>query len=86
MDYQFSNLLGAPYRGGNLVIHGTELLSPVGNRVSQVPAPGMQTLASAVAAALFLSRFVYMLADRPGPVHQSDSALREPQAGGWLQP
>lgn len=27
---------GAPYRGGNLVIHGNELLSAVGNRVSMV--------------------------------------------------
>lgn len=36
MDYKFSNLLGAPYRGGTLLIHGSELLSPVGNRVSQV--------------------------------------------------
>ncbi len=36
MNYKFSNLLGAPYRGGNLVLHGNELLTPVGNRVSQV--------------------------------------------------
>ncbi|KAL6776538.1 UTP1 [Auxenochlorella protothecoides x Auxenochlorella symbiontica] len=36
MDYKFSNLLGAPYRGGTLLIHGSELLSPVGNRVSQI--------------------------------------------------
>jgi periodic tryptophan protein 2 len=36
MNYQFANLLGAPYRGGNLLLHGPELLSPVGNRVSQV--------------------------------------------------
>ena len=35
MEYRFDNLLGAPYRGGNLVILGTELLSCVGNRVSQ---------------------------------------------------
>jgi hypothetical protein len=36
MNYRFSNLLGAPYRGGNVVLHGNDLLSPVGNRVSQV--------------------------------------------------
>lgn len=36
MNYTFANLLGAPYRGGNLLLHGAELLSPVGNRVSQV--------------------------------------------------
>ena len=35
MEYRFDNLLGAPYRGGNLVILGHELLSCVGNRVSQ---------------------------------------------------
>ncbi|KAI5075509.1 hypothetical protein GOP47_0009585 [Adiantum capillus-veneris] len=35
MNYKFQNLLGAPYRGGNLLISGnTQLLSPVGNRVS----------------------------------------------------
>jgi hypothetical protein len=38
MNFQFSNLLGAPYRGGNLVIHNNELLTPVGNRVGQVRA------------------------------------------------
>ncbi len=36
MNFRFSNLLGAPYRGGNILIHGNELLSPEGNRVSQV--------------------------------------------------
>eukprot|EP00775_Hariotina_reticulata_P006700 gene6700-6923_t len=36
MNYKFANLLGAPYRGGNIILHGAELLSPVGNRVSQV--------------------------------------------------
>lgn len=40
MNYAFSNLLGAPYRGGNLVIHDNVLLSPVGNRVSQVGGRG----------------------------------------------
>ena len=34
-DFAFSNLLGAPYRGGSLVLHGSLLLSPVGNRVTQ---------------------------------------------------
>jgi hypothetical protein len=36
MNFKFSNLLGAPYRGGNFVLTDRELLSPVGNRVSQV--------------------------------------------------
>lgn len=39
MNFQFSSLLGAPYRGGNLLILGDELLTPVGNRVSQVWGP-----------------------------------------------
>ena len=34
--YQFSNLLGAPYRGGSLVMTGNRLLTPVGNRVTEV--------------------------------------------------
>ncbi|CAA7028645.1 unnamed protein product [Microthlaspi erraticum] len=35
MDYTFQNLLGAPYRGGNaVIIQNTQLISPVGNRVS----------------------------------------------------
>jgi hypothetical protein len=28
MDYPFSNLLGARYRGGDLLLHGNTLLSP----------------------------------------------------------
>ncbi|MEW5311682.1 MAG: hypothetical protein WDW38_003377 [Sanguina aurantia] len=36
MNYKFSNLLGAPYRGGSLLIHDNELLTPVGNRISQI--------------------------------------------------
>ncbi|KAG1660074.1 hypothetical protein FOA52_006420 [Chlamydomonas sp. UWO 241] len=36
MNFRFSNLLGAPYRGGNLLIHGNELLTPVGNRVGTI--------------------------------------------------
>lgn len=40
MNFRFSNLLGAPYRGGTLLIHNNELLTPVGNRVGQVrPGP-----------------------------------------------
>ena len=34
--YRFSNLLGAPYRGGNLCIRGNHLLTSVGNRVTEV--------------------------------------------------
>ncbi len=36
MNFKFSNLLGAPYRGGNLLVHDNELLTPVGNRVGLV--------------------------------------------------
>lgn len=36
MNYEFQALLGAPYRGGNLLIHENELLTPAGNRVTQV--------------------------------------------------
>ena len=36
MDYRFSNLLGAPYRGGSLLLHEDALYSPVGNRVTRV--------------------------------------------------
>ncbi len=36
MNYAFSNLLGAPYRGGTLLYHEDDLLSPLGNRVSVV--------------------------------------------------
>ncbi|KAM7253980.1 hypothetical protein ACFE04_031662 [Oxalis oulophora] len=35
MNYRFQNLLGAPYRGGNVLSSlNTQLISPVGNRVS----------------------------------------------------
>ena len=34
--YRFNNLLGAPYRGGNLCLRGHHLISSVGNRVSEV--------------------------------------------------
>lgn len=50
MNYKFANLLGAPYRGGNLLLHGPELLSPVGNRVSQVRASRSRNLATALRA------------------------------------
>ncbi|GFR41863.1 hypothetical protein Agub_g2644, partial [Astrephomene gubernaculifera] len=36
MNFTFSNLIGAPYRGGTLLICNNELLTPVGNRVGQV--------------------------------------------------
>lgn len=35
MNYRFQNLIGAPYRGGNVVVvNNTLLISPVGNRIS----------------------------------------------------
>ncbi|KAJ0008389.1 hypothetical protein Pint_30056 [Pistacia integerrima] len=45
MNYRFQNLLGAPYRGGNAVIsQNTQLISPVGNRVSVTDLIKSQTL------------------------------------------
>ena len=37
-DFRFANLLGAPYRGGTLLLHDNWLFSPVGNRVTRVRA------------------------------------------------
>ncbi|KAL4194141.1 hypothetical protein AMTRI_Chr05g67220 [Amborella trichopoda] len=34
MNYRFQNLLGAPYRGGNIVFSDTTLISSIGNRIS----------------------------------------------------
>lgn len=37
MNYRFKNLLGAPYRGGNAILsNNTQLLTPVGNRVTVI--------------------------------------------------
>ncbi|XP_022723341.1 periodic tryptophan protein 2 [Durio zibethinus] len=45
MNYRFQNLLGAPYRGGNAVItQNSNLISPVGNRVSVTDLVKSQTL------------------------------------------
>ena len=44
MNFKFSNLLGAPYRGGNLVVSGNDLLTPVGNRVGQVRPTNLQQI------------------------------------------
>ncbi|KAF4399740.1 hypothetical protein G4B88_022823 [Cannabis sativa] len=45
MNYRFQNLLGAPYRGGNAIVtNNTELISPVGNRVSVIDLIKSQTL------------------------------------------
>lgn len=35
MNFRFQNLLGAPYRGGSaLIVNNTQLISPVGNRIT----------------------------------------------------
>ncbi|KAJ9190078.1 hypothetical protein P3X46_001311 [Hevea brasiliensis] len=45
MNYRFQNLLGAPYRGGNAIITpNTQLVSPVGNRVSITDLVKSQTI------------------------------------------
>jgi periodic tryptophan protein 2 len=36
MNFKFTSLLGAPYRGGTLLIHDNQLLAPAGNRINQV--------------------------------------------------
>ena len=36
MSYKFSKLLGAPYRGGNVLFWENELFTPAGNRVNRV--------------------------------------------------
>lgn len=37
MNFRFTNLLGAPYRGGTILLsRGDSLLAPVGNRVNEV--------------------------------------------------
>lgn len=45
MNYRFQNLLGAPYRGGNVVVvNNMRLVSPVGNRVSVTDLNKSETL------------------------------------------
>uniref|UniRef100_A0A2C9W1Q2 Small-subunit processome Utp12 domain-containing protein n=1 Tax=Manihot esculenta TaxID=3983 RepID=A0A2C9W1Q2_MANES len=45
MNYRFQNLFGAPYRGGNAIIsRNTQLISPVGNRVSITDLVKSQTI------------------------------------------
>lgn len=36
MNYTFTNLLGAPYRGGSILIQDDTLLCPAGNRIREV--------------------------------------------------
>ncbi len=54
MDFRFSNLLGAPYRGGTLLLHENTLLSPVGNRVTQARRGGCCALPASSGAACAL--------------------------------
>ncbi|KMZ72694.1 Periodic tryptophan protein 2 [Zostera marina] len=45
MNFRFQNLLGAPYRGGNVVVsENTNLISPIGNRVSTTDLLNFQNL------------------------------------------
>lgn len=60
LNYKFVNLLGAPYRGGNLLLHGTELLSAVGNRVSEVRGIDRSLQLKLRAAAACLVMLVYV--------------------------
>jgi periodic tryptophan protein 2 len=36
MNYTFANLLGAPYRGGSILVHEDTLICPAGNRIREV--------------------------------------------------
>lgn len=36
MNYKFANFLGVPYRGGNVVFAGDQLLAPASNRVREI--------------------------------------------------
>ncbi|PON89397.1 Periodic tryptophan protein [Trema orientale] len=57
MNYRFQNLLGAPYRGGNAIVtNNTELISPVGNRVSVTDLIKSQTLTLPVQSSSNISR------------------------------
>ncbi|CAB4303254.1 unnamed protein product [Prunus armeniaca] len=57
MNYRFQNLLGAPYRGGNAIItNNTELISPVGNRVSVTDLIKSQTITLPVQSSSNITR------------------------------
>ena len=57
MNFRFQNLLGAPYRGGNAIVtNNTELISPVGNRVSITDLIKSQTLTLPVQSSSNISR------------------------------
>ncbi|KAI4317413.1 hypothetical protein L6164_025282 [Bauhinia variegata] len=57
MNFRFHNLLGAPYRGGNAVItNNTQLVSPVGNRVSVTDLVKSQTITLPVQSSSNISR------------------------------
>lgn len=57
MNFRFKNLIGAPYRGGNVVIvNNTEVVSPVGNRISVTDPLKPETLTLADQASSNISR------------------------------
>lgn len=56
MNFRFQNILGAPYRGGNVVISDNSLLSPVGNRVSVTDLIKSQTVTLPFEATCNISR------------------------------
>ncbi|KAK7303555.1 hypothetical protein RJT34_14462 [Clitoria ternatea] len=57
MNYRFQNLLGAPYRGGNVVVsNNTLLLSPVGNRVSVTDLLKSETITLPIQSSSNISR------------------------------
>ncbi len=83
MNFRFSNLLGAAYRGGNLLIHDNELLSPVGNRVGQVRRGDAGELPATPMPAAARGRHwrrppAGPIADQPGALDQPHAAVREP--------
>ena len=55
MNYEFANLLGAPYRGGSLLFDGDTLICPSGNRVREVGLRDAATRALKVQARLLVA-------------------------------
>ncbi len=77
MNYKFSNLLGSPYRGGNLLLVDSDLLSAGGNRVLQA---GVLSYPIAASVPLRLGRsslYSPCIADGLERVHWVCIAIRE---------
>ncbi|OWM81820.1 periodic tryptophan protein 2 [Punica granatum] len=57
MNFRFQNLLGAPYRGGNaIIVNNTQIVSPVGNRITVTDLLKSQTVTLPVQASSNIRR------------------------------